>query len=208
VVGPHCEVVVYDFDDLEHAVVAVVGNVTGRKVGAPVPDLLFTSDALNRDTPDQLNYRTKIGSRELQSSLIWLRDQTGRPLGAVGINIDYGDLIHIRDLIDKLATSTRNVGDMIVSDTFAKDLDDLIHISVQEYLHREQIPDVETMSYEEKLCLIQEVESRGLFKIRGAVNQVADLLNVSRATVYNYRSNLKQDELSETEQTEPKERIQ
>ena len=35
VVGPHCEMVIYDFDDLEHAVVAVAGNVTGRRPGDP-----------------------------------------------------------------------------------------------------------------------------------------------------------------------------
>jgi len=39
VVGPHCEVVVHDFSDLEHSAVVVAGNVSGREPGAPVPDL-------------------------------------------------------------------------------------------------------------------------------------------------------------------------
>ena len=194
VVGPHCEVVVYDFDDLEHAVVAVTGNVTGRKPGAPVPDLLFTSEALHQDIPDKLNYRTRLGSRNLQSSLIWIRNDVDDPVGAIGVNIDYTDLLQARDLIDKVATSTQHVADLVVSDTFAKDLDDLIGISIVEFLRQEDIPDVETMGQEDKLRLIQAVEERGLFKIRGAVNQVADLLNVSRATIYNYRSTVKNDE--------------
>ena len=74
VVGPHCEVVVHDFSNLEHSAVVVAGNVSGREPGAPVPDLDFISTKLDRDTPDQLNYRIKIDSRELQSSTIWLRD--------------------------------------------------------------------------------------------------------------------------------------
>jgi predicted transcriptional regulator YheO len=50
------------------------------------------------------------------------------------------------------------------------------------------------MNYDDKLRLIQALEARGLFRIRGAVSRVADLLSVSRASVYNYRSSLKNDD--------------
>ena len=193
VIGPHCEVVVHDFCDPEHSVVLIAGNVTGRRVGAPVPDLSFISGELDRDTPDQLNYRARIGSHHLQSSTIWIRDTDGTPIGAVCINVDYSGLIHARDLLDKLATSTRNVSDLVVTDTFAKDVGDLIELSTSEFLRQEGIEGVEAMGYKDKLRLIQELEGRGLFDIRGAVNRVADLLDVSRATIYNYRSNLKNE---------------
>lgn len=192
VVGPHCEVVVHDFSDPEHSVVLIAGNVTGRRVGAPVPDLSFISGELNRDTPDQMNYRARIGSHHLQSSTIWIRDTDGTPIGAVCINVDYSDLTHARDLLDKLATSTRNVSDLVITDTFAKDVGDLIELSVSEFLRQEDVQSVEAMGYEDKLRLIQSLEERGLFRIRGAVNRVADMLDVSRASIYNYRSSLKQ----------------
>ena len=192
VVGPHCEVVVHDFSDPEHSVVLIAGNVTGRRVGAPVPDLSFISGELDRDTPDQMNYRARIGSHHLQSSTIWIRDTDGTPIGAVCINVDYSDLTHARDLLDKLATSTQNVSDLVITDTFAKDVGDLIELSVSEFLRQEDVQSVEAMGYEDKLRLIQSLEERGLFRIRGAVNRVADVLDVSRASIYNYRSSLKQ----------------
>ncbi|NJL27059.1 MAG: hypothetical protein HC897_03830 [Thermoanaerobaculia bacterium] len=34
VIGPFCEVVVHDFGDLEHSVVVIAGDVTGRRPGA------------------------------------------------------------------------------------------------------------------------------------------------------------------------------
>ncbi len=194
VAGPHCEVVVHDFSDLEHSVVVVAGDVTGRKPGAPVPDLSFTAEEVNCDTPDQLNYHTQIGSRTLQSSTIWIRDPDSTPIGAVCINVDYSELLQVRDLLEKLTIPIRDSSDLIVSDTFAKDIDDLIELSVANFLHQEGIPSVETMRHEDKLSLIQMVEERGLFQIRGAVNRLADLLNVSRASIYNYRSSLKNDE--------------
>jgi predicted transcriptional regulator YheO len=193
VVGPHCEVVVHDFSDPEHSVVMIAGNVTGRRPGAPVPDLSFISGELDRDTPDQLNYRARIGSHHLQSSTIWIRDADGTPIGAVCVNVDYSDLIHARELLDKLATSTQNVSALVVDDTFAKDVDDLIDLSVTEFLRQEGVQSVEAMGYEDKLRLIQTLEERGLFRIRGAVNRVADMLDVSRASIYNYRSSLRQE---------------
>ena len=192
VVGPHCEVVVHDFGDPEHSVVLIAGNVTGRRVGAPVPDLSFISGELDRDTPDQMNYRASIGSHHLQSSTVWIRDGDGAPIGAVCINVDYSGLTHARDLLDKLATSTRNVSDLVITDTFAKDVGDLIELSVSEFLRQEDVQSVEALGYEDKLRLIQSLEERGLFDIRGAVNRVADVLDVSRASIYNYRSSLKQ----------------
>jgi predicted transcriptional regulator YheO len=193
VVGPHCEVVVHDFSDLEHSVVAIAGNVTGRRSGAPVPDLSFAAEELNREALDQVNYCSRIGSRELQSSTIWIRAADGSPIGAVCINVDYSGLAQARDFLDKLAAATRTVSDLVVSDTFARDMDNLMDLSVANFLRREAIPSVEAMSYEDKLRLIELVEQRGLFRIRGAVNRLADLLNVSRASIYNYRSSLRGD---------------
>jgi predicted transcriptional regulator YheO len=70
-------------------------------------------------------------------------------------------------------------------------MDDLIDLSVADFLHQENISSVDQMSSDDKLRLVYSLEERGLFKVRGAVNRVADLLNVSRATVYNYRATIK-----------------
>lgn len=194
VVGPHCEVVVHDFSDLEHSVVVVAGNITGRRPGAPVPDLSFTPAELQCNTPDQINYHSKAGERALQSSTIWLRNPEGRPIGAICINVDYTDMLNLRDLAERLTAPTRASSGLVVSDTFARDLDELIDLSVTNFLQQENIPGVEALNHNDKLRLIQALEERGLFQIRGAVNRVAEHLNVSRASIYNYRSSLKNEE--------------
>jgi len=191
VVGPHCEVVVHDLSDPEHSAVIIAGNVTGRKPGAPVPDLSFISGELDCDTPDQLNYRARIGSHYLQSSTVWIHDPEGSLCGAVCVNVDYSSLVQARDLINGLVSSTQSVSDLVVTDTFARDVGGLIKLSIGEFLRQEGIQGIEEMSYETKLRLIKVLEERGLFRVRGAVNQVAEQLGVSRASVYNYRSSLK-----------------
>jgi len=191
VVGPHCEVVVHDFSDPEHSVVVVAGNLSRRSPGAPIPDLSFISNELNAETPDQLNYRIQIENRMFQSSTVWVRDAQGNPIGAVCINMDYSALQKARELLDSVLESTLSVNDLVINDTFAKNLDNLIELSARDFLRQRGLQSFSALSYEAKIQLIEYLEGRGLFQIRGASQRVADLLDVSRASVYNYRANLK-----------------
>jgi predicted transcriptional regulator YheO len=193
VVGPHSEVVVHDFSDIEHSAVVVAGNVSGREPGAPVPDLDFISTDLDSDTPDQLNYRIKIDSRELQSSTIWIRDADGTPIGAVCVNVDYSGLLEAHALLDKFAAPAREVPSLVVRDTLAKSLEELIELSVSAFLRRNDIARIEMMTQEDKRRLMAEIEKHGLFQLRGAAQRLADMLNVSRASIYNYRASNRDD---------------
>ncbi len=201
VVGPHCEVVVHDFSDLEHSAVVVAGNVSGREPGAPIPDLDFISTELNSGTPDQLNYRIKIDSRELQSSTIWIRDADGTSIGAVCVNVDYSGLLQARTLLEHLSAPAREVPRLVVRDTLAKNLDELIEHSVSAFLRRNEIPRIEMLSQEDKLHLMAEIEKHGLFQLRGAAQRLADMLNVSRASIYNYRASIRDDNHKSTPTT-------
>jgi predicted transcriptional regulator YheO len=192
VVGSHCEIVIHDFSDLEHSAIAIFGKVSGRKPGAPVPDLEFISNDLDADTPDQLNYRIKIGSKELQSSTIWIRDDGGTPVGAVCINIDYDELKEISKMLDRLIAPAKKAPDLVVQDTWAKDVDELIKLSVTSYMRQEGIPNTEDLTQEDKLIMVDGMEKQGLFKIRGAATRLAEILNVTRASIYNYRASVKE----------------
>lgn len=195
VVGPHCEVVVHDFSNLEHSAVIVKGNVSGRGPGAPVPDIEFISSGLKADASDEFNYRIKIGSRELQSSTIWVRDDDGIPVGAVCINLDFFELNQAYNVLDRLTAQTRKEPELTVEDTWAKDVDDLIRLSVVAYIRQAGIPNIEAMTHKNKLQLIKKVDERGFFKIRGATSRLAEILNVSRASIYNYRAKLDEKNL-------------
>ena len=48
------------------------------------------------------------------------------------------------------------------------------------------------MNRENKVELIRYLENKGLFQIRGTVDKVSSLLEVSRGSIYNYRSDIKE----------------
>ena len=187
IVGQHCEIVVYDFADLEHAVVSVAGNLTGRKPGAPVPDLDFIRTSLTNDSPDEFNYTTREDQQFL-SSTIWVRDPEGEIIGALGINMDYEHILQMKSIVDSLTAVFQEKSDLLISNTFARDLDELLRNTVQQFLQQEAVHSIDDLTLQEKQNLIEVVEQRGLFKVRGAAQKLADMLNVSRASIYNYRA--------------------
>jgi predicted transcriptional regulator YheO len=195
VVGPHCEVVIHSFENPEHSAVFIAGNLTGRKPGAPVPDLSFISGELTRDAADQLNYTATIGTKFLHSTTNWVRDSRGEIVGAICINIDYSRLVQSRDIIDSFILSTRPISGLVVEETFASSVDELIEASVHKFLKQENLPSIEEMETDDKIRIVQYLDQKHLFQIRGAINKLADLFNVSRATIYNYRSK-KADEVT------------
>lgn len=187
IVGQHCEIVVYDFADLEHAVVSVAGNLTDRQPGAPVPDLDFIRTSLTNDSPDEFNYTTREDQQFL-SSTIWVRDPEGEIIGALGINMDYEHILQMKSIVDSLTAVFQEKSDLLISNTFARDLDELLRNTVQQFLQQEAVHSIDDLTLQEKQNLIEIVEQRGLFKVRGAAQKLADMLNVSRASIYNYRA--------------------
>ncbi len=186
VIGPHCEVVIHDFRDLEHSVVAIEGDLTGRKPGAPIPDLSWTSEELEEIEEDMLNYCTTAkNGRAFQSSTVWIRDRRGKVVGAVCVNIDYAPLLQAREILDRICFSTMREGDL-VEETFARDIDELVSIALTRFLRQER-KSVDELSLDDKRRLVQALDQQGLFRVRGTADSLAVLLGVSRATIYNYR---------------------
>ncbi|MBA3413763.1 MAG: PAS domain-containing protein, partial [Chloroflexia bacterium] len=53
-IGRQVEVVIHDLHNLDASVVAIAGDLTGRAVGAPIPDPDFLPDALATVASDQI----------------------------------------------------------------------------------------------------------------------------------------------------------
>lgn len=184
--GRNCEVAVHDFADLTKSLVYLAGNVTGRKVGAPITDLVIK--ALHRKgkkIKDRYNYKTTTrDGRSIKSSTIFIRDSAGDVIGAFCINIDTTELLNASHVIEEIVkTVDLNAHDD--RETFAATVGETI-----EALFEQAVAIVgkqpATMVTAEKIRLVEVLESKGAFQIKGAVDQVAILVGVSKYTIYNY----------------------
>ncbi|GAA3385025.1 helix-turn-helix transcriptional regulator [Cryptosporangium minutisporangium] len=184
-VGPGVEVVLHDLSKLPNSVVAIAGGLSGRTVGAPATDLGLR--LLMQDDPPEsiVGYRTELpGGIVCRSSTIFLRGDADRPVAALCLNRDIGQLTAARDLLAALV-DTPAVSGHDRSETFYDSVENLT-----DDLLRRAIGavggDVAAMSKADKTRVVKDLERRGFFLIKESVELAARALGVSRYTIYNY----------------------
>ena len=184
--GPHCEVVIHDLADLQKSLVYMKGDVTGRKIGAPATDLLAKLLQKSPGNKDHLhNYKSVTSDgRCLKSATSIIKDQAGNAVAAFCINLDttpYFNAIQallpfIHDLETGIYPSKENFADSPSQTIKALFVQAVEEIGCQP----------SAMSIEEKTRFVEKMKQNGVFQFKGAVEQVAGLMDVTKCTVYNY----------------------
>lgn len=182
--GPRCEVAVHDFADLKKSLIHIAGNVTDRKIGSPITDLVLNELAnKKREIEDIPNYKTQSKDGNImKSSTIFLRDSERKIIGALCINYDISLLMQFGGEIEEFIKFDEQD---TKSENFFTSVQDVIHEMVDQVLHGfKKAPSV--MSLEEKIECVRQLEEKGTFLIKGSTEYVASVLGVSKYTIYNY----------------------
>jgi predicted transcriptional regulator YheO len=186
VVGRHCEVAVHDLTMLEKSLIYIAGNVTKRKPGSPITDLVL--QRLRRDgdqVEDLLNYRTSAeDGRILKSSTFFFRGKKGNVICALCVNLDTTDFMNTIRFIESFVRVSDDQGHNH-KETFANTVNETIG-SLIEQIVGEIGKQPSSMSKEERFLFVRALEEKGGFLIKGAVDQVATITGVSRYTIYSY----------------------
>jgi predicted transcriptional regulator YheO len=180
--GKYCEIVVHDFNSPESSIIAITnGNLTGRKVGDTLDALGFQL-LKNHPSSDLLNYRTKTkDGKELRSSSIFLRDEKGQIFGALCVNVDVSGLLKAQAWIDEaLGTASTTI-----DERFEHSVDEVLETLIQNAISSVGKNPAE-MSRDEKVAIVAYLETKGAFLIRYSVERVAELLGMTKYTIYNY----------------------
>jgi predicted transcriptional regulator YheO len=180
---PFCEIVIHDFSDLEHSIIYITGDLTGRSVHGPPTDLLLSRAQKGDTDKDLLSYVTGLSDgRLMKSSTVFLRDEKGIAFGAFCINFDISPFITFNKQLSEFVMME---GPNEVTEVFSADIYETIQGMVMDALNEMQAS-IQNLSRNDKIELISRLYSRGAFQVKKAVPIVADLLGLSRATVYNY----------------------
>ena len=195
--GRNCEVCIHDLASLQNSLVYIAGNVTGRKPGAPATDLLVrTLQQQDSEIRDLHNYRTVSNDgRALKSSTVFIRNEAGRPVAALCINLDTTDFFNASQMLlpflNNLETPQNG------NETFAHSLEETI-----ESLFARAIMTVGkqavSMNTAEKIRLVMILEGDGAFRLKGAVEQVARMTGVSRHSIYSYLKKIRRHQTDNT----------
>jgi predicted transcriptional regulator YheO len=184
--GRNCEVAIHNFEKLPHSLVFIKGEITKRKPGAPVTDLVIKTLRKEGDKAKNIcNYKNTIkAGRIIKSSTVFIRDTKSKIIGAFCVNIDITDYLNSINLIENLI-QTRDFQNLEIKETFASSLNETIESLIDDVVKKVgKQPAV--MTKDEKLELVSVLEMNEAFSVKGTVDVVAILLGISKYTVYNY----------------------
>lgn len=207
--GEDCEVVLHDLTDPETSIIAIHnGHLSGRKVGGPVTD--FVLRILKRREKEHVaylaNYRGKGRDCIFKSSSYFIDDEKGNPIGILCINMDITPYLQAKEFIDKKINQNLESKDGTPLDennpekavltgaieNLQGNVEDLIESMIESRL--QEFPcSRERLSVEERMQLVNELNTDGLFLLRGGVSALSRCLGVSDPTVYRYLSQVKKE---------------
>lgn len=177
---PHVEVVLHDLKT--GLVAAIFNNFSKRKVG---DESLIEELQDFSHFPDvfPLFFKTNWDGRKIKSISVTLRDAKGQPEALLCLNLDlskWEEMHHF--LLQMIAPFNEHAQPDIL---FKDDWREKINVYVTKYLQKEGL-NLKALTKEKKQELIQALHQEGAFQAKNAAAYIANVLNISRATIYNY----------------------
>lgn len=193
--GTNCEIVLHDTSNIENSIIAIENNhISGRQVGGSLTDLainiLNSKEYLHRDYLEP--YRTKSrDGLDLHSSTYFIKDDDKELIGMICVNLNVTDLVQSASFMNAFISSAgfNSVNPFNPAprqtEKFATSLEDLTTSMISDVISGTNIPP-SRMTAEEKMHIVNTLNKKGVFLLKGAVADVAEHLETSEATIYRY----------------------
>lgn len=177
---PNVEVVMHDL--ASQKLVHIVNAFSKRRVGDAMLSDVKAMQNLHDDFVGPYEKRNPDGKR-LKSVSVIVRDVEGTPIGMICINYNT-EAIH--GLFDALkgflhVNEVTPKPSILFSQSWQEHTDEIIG----KYLSAKNIS-LSGLSVEDKKALIHYLDTEGIFAIRNVVVYVCSILNISKATLYNW----------------------
>ena len=161
--GSSYEIVLHSLEDYDHSVIGIInGEHTGRKIGAPITDLaLDMLDELSAGGKASTVYfsRNKKGE-PLKSTTIAVRGEHDRIIGLICINLYLNT--SLCDILDGLTPGT---------------------------VRARVMADDSILPSNKNKAIVEELDQKGMFRLKDSVVFVAEQLGISRNTIYMHLRN-------------------
>jgi predicted transcriptional regulator YheO len=189
--GHNCEVVLHDLTTPQSSVIYTVNNhVTGRMVGQSFNHII-TQVLLSKKFHNDVvaNYKTQTEDhRNIKSSTALLRDQKGEAIGALCINYDVQPLQQIQEFLSNFThLEEETIKDEV---ELMGNMQEIAHNLIQQIIGDSH---VDKMDRAKKLEIVSFMDEKGVFLIKGAIEKVAESLQVSKVTIYSYLDQIRSE---------------
>lgn len=191
--GEGYEIILHSLENLQHSVIKIVnGHYSGRSEGAPITDLALSMLTKIEQKQDHaaITYlnKSKSGS-SLRSSTIPITGENNRIIGLLCINfyteISVSTILQKFSLLPSPETESPEI-----TETFAENSDELIKSSLDTV--RSKVLNDPSISLQNKNKeIVIALYHKGIFNLKDSVVKVAELLQISKNTVYMHLRSIK-----------------
>ena len=209
--GPDYEVALHDLTDKNRSIIAIANNhVSGREIGAPLTNVALSilRDKSYETSDYRLHYYgVSVNGKDLRSSTMFIK-QNGRLIGMLCINFDDSRYRALSNQLMGLCHPDIFVEDVVIPsipepgaasappparhalEKFRNSTEAVAIDAINRELERLGVT-ADRLTSEERLKIINALETNGIFLLKGAVKDVAAGLHCSQASVYRYLSQVK-----------------
>lgn len=204
-IGPDYEISLLDTRNGRNRIIAMeYGNISGRRVGDNIPySILKAIKEKEYENTDYIVNRATYAKtgKSLRTSMFFIKTEDGELEGIMCINFDdsrYEELgkkimflchpdkyveerLSKIDNLNKINTESIEKNNQGESMTIEESIETMIDLELKEAL----IP-VERLTPEEKIQIVKKLDQKGFFMLKGAVNILSRVLDISQASVYRY----------------------
>lgn len=188
--GDGYEFVLHSLEDFDKSVIKIInGYYTGRKEGSPITDLALhmLEKVRENGSAGHISYFSKNKKGEpMRSSTITIRGENGRIIGLLCINLYLNTPVYrfLGNFFD--ASSQQDVHPHV--ENFVDNPTDLITDTVIQ-IRNDVMADVNITAQNRNKEIIARLSTRGIFQLKDSVVQCAELLGISKNTVYMHLRN-------------------
>lgn len=210
--GPDYEIVLHDITSEPSKVIAIANShISDRTVGSPTTNAALQMLATNSYKTNDFLYNYQVSTEDgriLRASTMFIKDEDGSPIGLLGINFDDSryqevckklfSVVHpdgflkmppsFVPTVTVSAEDTSSQPDSL-TDEFPMDISSLMEKAFESVTSSLDTP-MERLNQQEKRDIVQKLQERGVFKLKGGISFVAKRLSCSPATVYRYLGDL------------------
>jgi predicted transcriptional regulator YheO len=173
---PHVEVVIHDLKTGKIA--ALFNNFSKRAVGDS--SLLDEFNPASQDViPPYI--KTNWDGRKMKSVTAVIKNGEGVPIALMCMNLDVSKWEEMHHFILDFLKPVTAMPDYL----FKNDWREKINIYVTNYLKNQALR-IESLDKSEMRKLLLALQKEGAFDTKNAASYIADVLQISRASVYNY----------------------
>lgn len=214
--GPDYEIALHDLTRKQPSIVAIAnGHISGRGIGAPLTNMAMQLIAEKAYLTQswKMNYRgVSANGKVLRCSTLFIQDERGALIGLLCINFDDSRYRELSERVFALCHpddyAARNIsinatplplsgGEIGEQETFYNSIAAATEDAFVSVMDTAKVPS-DRLTQAEKLEIIQLLEQRGVFMLKGAIPVVAEKLSCSQASIYRYLSKINQEKRQET----------